>query len=462
MSPEGKLSADPLPIPLPLVTAGVAALVAALLACADTALTSLSAARLGALAKETHPRLQGPLSKALSRRDRIQARYLLGRVLSLALTLGSFATWLLARSWPTSWRLGCGAAAILLLALVVDLAASAGRRHADWIVPYAVWLLRPLELLLAPLAMLTHLGALGLGRVPTRDGHRVTETEVEMMVDHGARSGALDQDNAELIRNVLEFSDLTARDAMIPRMQVVAIRIGTPIEEVLRAITSTGHSRYPVYRDDIDDVFGLIYTKDLFRILRDSWRPPAPESKRSASSSATRLRSIVREPIKIVPTTQPLSSLLSGMRAERQHLALVVDEYGGTAGIITLEDVLEEIVGDIRDEHDLEQAPIVEREDGSLLVDAAVLLDDLAAYLGWQLGAEGQYESLGGMITDQLNEVPSPGTTVRANGADLIVSESDEKHVTKVIIVRTSTTNPPVSTAGPSTETTGTESVTDS
>jgi len=150
------------------------------------------------------------------------------------------------------------------------------------------------------------------------------------------------------------------------------------------------------------------------------------------------------------------------MRAERQHLALVVDEYGGTAGIITLEDVLEEIVGDIRDEHDLEQAPIVEREDGSLLVDAAVLLDDLAAYLGWQLGAEGQYESLGGMITDQLNEVPSPGTTVRANGADLIVSESDEKHVTKVIIVRTSTTNPPVSTAGPSTETTGTESVTDS
>ncbi len=447
------MSADPLPIPLPLVTAGVAVLLASLFACADTALTSLSSARLEALAKETHPRLRAALTQACSRRDRLQARYLAGRILSLALALGSFAVWLHAKSWPLGGQVACGLGALLFLAAIIDVATSTGRRRADWIVPPTVWVLRPLELLLAPIALLTHLGAQLLGPGRQRDSRRVTETEVELMVDRGERSGALAQDNAELIRNVLEFSELTARDAMIPRMQVVAIRIDTPIQDVLQSITSTGHSRYPVYRGDIDDVFGLLYAKDLFRALRDSWRPPAPDDDEAASSSprrgSTRLRSIVREPIKIVPATQPLSSLLRGMRLERQHLALVVDEYGGTAGIITLEDVLEEIVGDIRDEHDLEQAPIIEREDGSLLVDAAVLLDDLAAYLGWPLGEEGQYESLGGMITDQLNEVPSPGTTLRANGADLIVHESDEKHVTKVVIIRTSMTQPPVSNAEP-------------
>ena len=441
MSPDA-IVADTVPISAPLVAAGLAALHAGLFACADTALTSLSDARLGALAAEAAPRFRSHLERACRMRSTIQARYLAGRVVAIAVAAGGFARWLDSLRLDTSIWSASAFGAVLLLAIIVELSASLGRRSADWVLPIALLVLRPYEVLLAPLAFLTS-GFSVLAKWGGPSDPKVDDAEVELMVDQRQRAGTIEQEDAELIRNVLEFTELTARDAMVPRTRVIGIRIGTPLHQVLKTVTDSGHSRYPVYRDDMDDVFGLLYAKDLFRVM-SSWRPPpeeeadesAPVSADSPSGPGARLLDIVREPVKFVSESQPLSTLLREMRQDREHLAVVVDEFGGTSGIVTLEDVLEEIVGDIQDEHDYEEAPIIDLGQGRLICDATVLVSELSAYLGRDLDPEERYDSLGGMLTDKLGRVPEVDTSMVAYGMRFIVRESDEKHIVKVEIVR--------------------------
>jgi len=214
---------------------------------------------------------------------------------------------------------------------------------------------------------------------------------------------------------------------MVPRSKVEGIDIVTPLERVLQIVTESGHSRYPVYRDQIDNVAGLLYAKDLFKVLEEH------------RLKNTALKEIIRHPANFVAESQPLSSLLKEMRARREHLAIVVDEFGGVSGIVTLEDVLEEIVGDIRDEHDEEEAAAIEDlGDGRLVADATVSLRELCAYLGTDLGDEALVdgESLGGMLMDHLGKVPAVGTAVSKFGLDFIVRESDDKQIGKVEIIR--------------------------
>ncbi|MCA9623098.1 MAG: DUF21 domain-containing protein, partial [Myxococcales bacterium] len=339
------LSADPIPLSAPLIAAALAALLTGMFTCADTALTSLSSARLGALAMESKPRFRDALDRAVRRRPILQARYLAGRVTSLSITAGALALWLYLQALEVKVTVALAIASILSLAILVELCATIGRRAADSVLPLALLLLRPLELLMAPLGFLTS-AFTSVAKWRGQSNPRVDETEVELMVDQREREGAIEQEDAELIRNVLEFTELVARDAMVPRTKVIAIRLGTPLSEVLQTVTESGHSRYPVYREDMDDIFGLLYAKDLFRVLRHSYRAPAsdpPISESTPSRPGAVLLDIVREPVKFVSESQPLSAVLAEMRRDRQHLAVVVDEFGGTSGVVTLEDVLEEI-----------------------------------------------------------------------------------------------------------------------
>jgi CBS domain containing-hemolysin-like protein len=415
------------------------AILGAVFACADSALTSLSSARLGALAKETSERHRRAMERAAQRRSALQSRYVMGRVLSLAASVALLTWCLLAWPAPVLHKAVAWVVAALCLVALYQAAAAIGRRSADWVVIAAVRFLRPLEMLLAPVAAVTH----DFTRMLTRyrrsaPNPRVGEAEMEMMVDERERTGLLQEAPAELMRNVLEFSELTARDAMVPRTKVVSIELQTPLEEVLEVIREQGHSRYPVYREHTDDVVGLLYAKDLFRLVRTSWRPPAARAGEEGTATPPRstLAEVIRTPITIVYESQPLSTLLKEMRQSHQHLAVVVNEFGGMSGIVTLEDVLEEIVGDIQDETDAEDAPIIELGDGRLLADAAVLLSDLSSYLGTDIDPDEQYESLAGMLTAELGEVPSVGATVAAHGLRFIVREADEKRVAKVEIVR--------------------------
>jgi CBS domain containing-hemolysin-like protein len=436
--PTAVLSAGPSPIPEPLLAAAVAALTAGLFACADTALTSVSTARLGALAQEAPPKYQKHLERVVAHRTTLQARYLAGRTVSLLVAAAGATLWVSQHYATAATRAAFAACILLTLAIVMEVAAGIGRLGADWVIPVAARALRPLELLMAPIAFLTS-SFTRLFKWRKEGDRRVIETEVELIVAQSERSGVLEQEPAEMIRNVLEFNELSARDAMVPRTKVQAIQADTPLDKVLELVVEAGHSRYPVYRRDMDDIFGLIYAKDLYQVMQDARAQDqsgehTPDGQGGIAQK--RLNELVREPVKFVSESQPLSSVLREMKNERQHLAVVVDEFGGTSGIVTLEDVLEEIVGDIRDEHDTDEAPIVEVAPGRLVVDADVVLSDLSAYLGYDLDPEGQYDSLAGMLTDRIGSVPAVGTSIRTSGMRFIIRDADEKRVAKVEIVR--------------------------
>jgi CBS domain containing-hemolysin-like protein len=311
---------------------------------------------------------------------------------------------------------------------LAEIGITLARSRADDFAVRVLPFLRPFELLVLPLA--APLSALGkraarwLKPEGPRDA-RLTETEVEWVVSEGQKHGSLGQEPAEMIRNVLELKDLVARDVMVPRTRICAIEVTTPLPEVLRFVASEGHSRFPVYRDQVDNVIGLLYAKDLFRLLKDE-----------KVQATTPLGDLIRTPVNFVPEMQGVSSVLREMRARRLHMAVVIDEFGGVSGIVTLEDILEVIVGEIRDEYDTEEAPIQDLGDGRLLADAAVSVHDLSAYLGAEIPENGDYESLGGLLIQHAGKVPAVGARIEAFDLSFIVRDADEKRVAKVEIIR--------------------------
>jgi CBS domain containing-hemolysin-like protein len=265
-----------------------------------------------------------------------------------------------------------------------------------------------------------------LGTMVTRQtpSAKVTETEVEIIVTEGEQAGTLQHEQGEMIRNVLEFGSVTAGEVMLPRTRVTSFDVSTPIEQVLQVIAETEHSRYPVYRGTIENVFGVLHVKDLLRRVAENDLP------------SVALADLVRTPVAFVPESQTASSVLKDMRAGRHHMAIVIDEFGGMAGIVTLEDLIEEIVGDIRDEHDEDDPPIVDLGDGRLMVDATISIADLSRYLGTELPENDDYNSLGGFVVSHFGSVPRVGAKLNAFGLDFVVREADDRHVAKVEIVR--------------------------
>jgi putative hemolysin len=412
-----------------LAGAGISMVIGSLFAGADTAVTSLTSTRLGALIEQSSDRDRSAYERIQRGDAKLRSRYLVGRIASTAITAVFFHAFFEAFFGPLAVYAALGAT-VTLTATLFEIATSLSRKHADSIAAISARYLRPLEFLILPLAV--PLGLLGAA-LSKRDAEKtpdpkVTEAEVEAMVEEGERSGLFGHEPAAMIRNVLEFAERTARDVMIPRVKMEGIELSTPLERVLQIVTESGHSRYPVYREQLDNVAGLLYAKDLFKVL---------EEHRLKNTS---LKEIIRHPANFVAESQSLSSLLKEMRARREHLAIVVDEFGGVSGIVTLEDVLEEIVGDIKDEHDEAEEPsaIQDLGDGRLLADATVSMRELCAYLGADLGTEigTDTESLGGMLMHHLGKVPEVGTAVSRFGLHFIVRDSDDKQIGKVEIIR--------------------------
>jgi putative hemolysin len=411
-----------------LLLASLPAIFAAAFAAASWAMARVSGTRRAAL-RDT---LQGGARRALERyaehASAIESRWLLIRALGVATS-----ALLIGKELPSS--LGAWLAPVAaLIALVVygipsEVARALAGRNPERTAPLLLQVLYPLEMLVVPIAApFVWLGTLlGKGVVSERETARppgVTETEVELIVNEGEMNGSLDHDQSEMIRNVLDFGDVTAGQVTVPRTQVVAFEIATPIEEVLRKVTESGHSRYPVYRDNIDNVVGIVHVKDL---LRHAAR---------GDLNGHELASLARQPVVFVPESQSATTVLKDMRAGRHHMAVVIDEFGGFSGVVTLEDLLEQIVGDIRDEHDVEEPPIVDLGDGKLMVNAGVAIADLSRYLGAELPENGDYNTLGGFIVAQLGRVPEPGTKLSALGLEFEVRDADGRRVSKVEITR--------------------------
>ncbi len=409
----------------PVVLAVVSAAAGSLCACADAAMTSLPEARLQALVENDQPAFK----RFVEHRVELLSRWLVVRIatisLSAVLLLNAAET-----TMPFAWAVVVAVlGAVAVYGTFAEILGTIARARPEESGRLAMTWLKPLEYVALPIAApLALLGAWVRGRVPqtsTEQEARLTETEVEWLVAQGEKAGALEKEPATMIRNVLDFKHLTAKEVMVQRRRVSALDLQMPLAQVLDHVTKDGHSRYPVYRESLDNVVGLLYVKDLFDVFR------------AGKLEVTKLEDILRKPVLFIAEAQPALSVLREMRTRRLHLACVSDEFGGTAGIVTLEDIIEEIVGEIRDEYDTEEiAPITKVAEGRFVADATIPIVDLETHLGRKLPEDGDFESLGGLIVHRAGRVPEVGATVTLDGYDLIVREADETRVVKVEIVR--------------------------
>ena len=249
----------------------------------------------------------------------------------------------------------------------------------------------------------------------------VIEEEILTIVDAGEEDGFIEEDEREMIYSIFEFGDTLSREIMLPRIDVAAVEVNTPMLEALDVIMEAGHSRVPVYSDTMDNIEGLLYAKDILSYLRDGRTDVA-------------LPDILR-PAYFVPETKKVNELLADMQQRKMHMAIVVDEYGGTAGLVTIEDIIEEIVGEIQDEYDSEEDFVEHSAPGEIVFNALVNLDDASKLLGVSLPTEGG-ETLGGLIYSELGRVPSVQDEVVIDGVKLTVLSVAGRRIKKVKATR--------------------------
>lgn len=365
---------------------------------------------------------------------------LLSRWLTFRIAMLVIASQLVTRALgPDATALKIGGALLLFViawAAIVEACASFGRARADAMAPWALRVTRPVEYLMAPIATpIAAIARLASRRERGTDEAEaiksLTEREVEYVVEAAESAGALDPRRGEMLQNVLEFKDVTVRDIMVPRTKMHALAARTNILEALVRVGDEAHSRVPVYDGAIDNIVGILHVKDLFRDIASAIAKGTPTHEIKAT-----LLSVVRKPVLQVPPTQSAMQLLRDMQARRTHMAVVIDEFGAVAGLVTLEDLLEQLVGDIDDEHDdVEEKPFVEQATGRYVAAATIPIGELGEQLGVEFPDDEGYASLGGFLAERAGRVPVPGTVVEWSGFTFTVREGDARKATKVEIV---------------------------
>jgi CBS domain containing-hemolysin-like protein len=280
------------------------------------------------------------------------------------------------------------------------------RRRPLGVALRTAWLVRAVSSLSGPLARV--LVALADRLLPGHsigDGPFSTEAELRDLVEQAERSGVVEQRQADMLSGVFELGETLAREVMVPRPDIIFIERDKTVRQALTVALRSGFSRLPVMGESRDDVVGVVFLKDLARKAIDARSPARPVP----------LMDVVRE-VTFVPDSKAVDELLREMQARRTHLVVVVDEYGGTAGIVTIEDILEEIVGEITDEYDNETAPVVELESGALRVTARLLVEEVEHRCGVDLPHDEGVETVSGLMANALGRVPIPGSRVEIGG----------------------------------------------
>jgi putative hemolysin len=254
---------------------------------------------------------------------------------------------------------------------------------------------------------------------------QITAEELRLIVERGGEQGVLEAEEEQMINSIIELGERRLHEVMIPRIAIVSLPASATLDEAIDKVVDEGHSRIPVYEESIDEVVGILYAKDLLPILK-AGGGPRPE-----------LRSLLRTPV-FVPESMTIDDLLHEFQRRKVHIAIVLDEYGGTAGLLTIEDLLEEIVGEIQDEYDTEEPMVVRLSDDEARVDGRADVDDLAEIFDTVLGLEDEdeYDTVGGLIYHRIGGVPSPGDVVEVDGLELTVETIDGRRVGKVLVVR--------------------------
>lgn len=251
------------------------------------------------------------------------------------------------------------------------------------------------------------------------DARPTPEEEIMTLVDEAGEK-ELEEEEREIIRSVFEFGDTIVREIMTPRVDIEGLRAGSTAADCVRQIQQSRHSRFPVYEETIDNVAGVVHVKDLLRLI--------------AQGEGDRPVTGVVKKLSIVPETMPISDLLRQMRVHRFHMALVVDEYGGTAGIVCMEDIIEELIGEIRDEYDSAEGGIQKRPDGSFLVPAGTAVADLNEELELHIPESDEYDSIGGYVLNELGIIPKPGAGVSAPGLEITVQNATARRIHTLLL----------------------------
>ena len=376
-------------------------LLAALSAVAEISLASVSRLKLRQLLAAGQARAQAAES-LLSEPARFLSTLLVLKLLSFVAvsTAATLLTQRLGGARDLGWML-VGTVLVLILSQLLPRAWAVGRQ--DRVVLWVAPIVRLLDFLFSPLtAIMLRIG----GQNNDQNGASaesifLSGDGLRFLLNVSEDDSVIEDEEKEMIASIFEFGETLVREVMVPRIDVVAISIDTPLVEATDVILKGGHSRVPVYKESVDNVAGILYAKDLLRYLRDG-RTDVPISK-------------ILRPAYFIPESKKVDELLQELQQRKVHMAVVVDEYGGTAGIVTIEDLLEEIVGEIQDEYDVEQPTIEAISEDEYLFDARVPLDEVNKLLSVQLPAEGG-DTLGGFIYSQLGKVPAVGDRIEFDG----------------------------------------------
>ena len=300
-----------------------------------------------------------------------------------------------------------------------------GRQHAYTVGRYTAPVLRWLGRILNPLAnLLIKIGnAVTPGR-GFREGPFATQVELRELVDLAEQRGVVEHGEREMIHSVFGLGTTIVREVMVPRTEMVWIEGSKTAEQALTLALRSGFSRVPVIGESIDDVLGVVYLKDLARRMAEG------------SARTTEVSVLMRDAL-FVPESKPVDDLMSEMQAARNHLAIVIDEYGGTAGLVTIEDILEEIVGEITDEYDVEKPPVERVGEGEVRVTARLPIEDLGDLFDVELPAD-EVETVGGLLAQALGRVPIPGSSATVGGLTLVAEGTTGRrnHIDTVLVTR--------------------------
>jgi len=407
-------------------------LLSALFSGTEAALLSLSKPKVKAML-ETGNKRSGLIKLWLDEPDRILTTILVGNNL-VNIAASALATIIVMKHLgPTAAgkaaSIATGIMTFIILVFGEITPKTFARQHAEFISLHMIRTMKVLATILDPLVkalMFISNGVIRLlGSKPQEFHHFMTEEELKAIISVSEEEGILEEEEREMITSIFEFGETKVGEIMVPRVDMVCIDVDTPFEEVMKVVREVGHSRIPVYEESIDNIIGVLYVKDLL----EYW----DEEERANLD----LRKTLRPPY-FVPETKKVNELLREFQQEKVHIAIVVDEYGGTAGLVTIEDILEELVGEIEDEYDESKAgkPYTILSSSEVLVDGRMSIDDVREELEVKLPDVEDVETIAGFVISQLGHVPREGESVEVGNAKFTVVEADERRIIKLRLER--------------------------
>jgi len=405
----------------------VCLLLSAFFSGSETALTSLSPSKANQLIDEGKPWLRLWLDHPIEVLTTILIGNNVVNVASSALAT-DLAARALAGTEAEHWAIpvAIGVMTFLLLTFGEITPKAISKRFHMQVSSVSIRILKPMYFVCIPLTKvfvkITQLVMRLFGGDPDEKSPFVTFEEIEYLIELGAREGQFEEGKEKLLMSVVDFPDTIVREIMIPRTDMTSLSLNATMDEVLEVLLECGHSRLPVFGESLDNILGLFYAKDVIQIVSE---------KRTEKFS---LQEQIRDPY-FIPETKKIEDLLKNFRTNRIHMAIVVDEFGGTAGLITLEDIIEEIFGEIQDEYDRDEKQLSE-VGGIVSADARTDIEDLESFFDLTFPEESDYETLAGFLLSEAGEIPAVNDEIVWKDLTFTIVEADEKQIIRVEIER--------------------------